>query len=133
MDPIVYLDEHWCRHNQRLSGCLDEAPTCPVIGIAAIQRSIERSGIEDQRHDQRYDQRQARGVGRSSAVRRAVSLYQDAPIPKLRGRGRWLFTFSSSASRITVAIEVPRSAATRRRCLSNSSETMIVVRCTGHL
>jgi hypothetical protein len=50
----------------------------------------------------------------------------EAPLPRLRGRGRWRSSFSSTASRIRAAIEVRRSAAIRRnRCRSSAGADLV--------
>lgn len=55
----------------------------------------------------------------------AVSVWPEAPMPRLRGRGLWLLTFSSRASRIKAAMDVRCSAAIiRRRCNSSSGREM---------
>ena len=71
-----------------------------------LDRPVERPNVvEDQRH--------ARGPGRSSADLRVVSRAPDEPTPRLRGGGRQRASFSSIASRTIVALETPRSAASR--------------------
>lgn len=105
MDPVVHLDKHRGRDDQRLLGLFDEPAACLVVGIAPIERCVQRPGVEDQRH--------GGGSGRSSPARRAVSQWPEAPMPRLRGRGRNVASFSSTASRMIAAIEVRRSAAIR--------------------
>ena len=58
----------------------------------------------------------------------AVSVCPEAPIPQLRGRGRYLLAFSSKASRTKAAIDVRRSAAMTLRRFNKSSGMEIVVR-----
>ena len=65
----------------------------------------------------------------SSAVRLAVSVKPEAPIPPLLGLGRWLFAFSSRHSRTRAAMDIFRSAAMMRSRSIKSSEMEIVVRC----
>jgi hypothetical protein len=125
VNPIVHLhqDERW--NHQRLGCVLHKRPAASVRGIVSVQSRIEGARIQDQRHD--------RGCGRSSPERSAVSLCPEAPSPRLRGRGRRLGTFSSSASRINSAIDVPRSAAISRKRTTRCSGVMIVVRCMPSL
>jgi hypothetical protein len=103
VNPVVHLDQDNGWNYQRLGCLLHELPATSVGGIVSVQRGVERTRIQDQRHE--------RGWGRSSPARAAVSEWPDAPRPRLRGRGLWLPTLSSSASRINSAIDVPRSAA----------------------
>jgi hypothetical protein len=91
-----------------------------MVIVAAIERSIQRASVEDQRHE--------RGSGRSSADRRATSLVPEEPTPRLRGSGRSPASFSSIASRTIVAIETPLSAATRFRRARVSTGMVRVVR-----
>ena len=80
VDPVVHFDEHGSRDDERLIGRLDERTARSMIRVAAVQRSVQRARVEDQRHE--------RGFARSSTVRRAVSAHPDAPIARLRGAGR---------------------------------------------
>lgn len=105
VNPVVHFDEYRRRDYQRFLGFFDEPPARSVIGVASVERRVQRPGIEDQRH--------GRGSGRSSPARRAVSECPDAPMPRLRGRGRKVASFSSTASRMIAAIEVRRSSANR--------------------
>lgn len=75
-------------------------------GVAAVERGVEGSRVEDQR--------QGRGSGRSSEAVRAVSWRPEAPMPRERGLGRCVASFSSSASRTNYAIDTRRSAAATR-------------------
>jgi hypothetical protein len=65
VDPVVHLHEHGGGNDEHLIGMLDQLPATGVIGIAPIERCVERACIEDQRHDL--------GSGRSFPDRRAVS------------------------------------------------------------
>jgi hypothetical protein len=120
VDPIVDLHQHGGGDDQGLLGFLDEAPARRVVGIASVERGVQWTRIEDQRHE--------RGSGRSRAVRRAVSEWPEAPMPKLRGRGRCFATVSSSASRTKAAIEVRRSAAIDRTRSRRPSGSEMVIR-----
>ena len=66
VDPVVDFDEDRCGNDQRLLRRLDEPAAGWMVRIASIKRGVEGPGIQDQRH--------GRGAGRSSAVRRAVSV-----------------------------------------------------------
>jgi len=120
MDPVVDFDEDWRRDDQLFVGGLDQSTTSPVIRVGPVEGRVQRSGVEDQRH--------ARGSGRSSALRRAVSDVPEAPIPRLLGFGASRSTFSSIASLMMVAIETPLSAAMRRRRRRTASSRESVVR-----
>ena len=60
VDEVIHFDQHRRGNHQRLGGLLDQAPTGPVVGIVAIQGSVQRARVQDQR--------QGRGTGRSIAV-----------------------------------------------------------------
>lgn len=120
VNPVIHFDEHRRRDDQPLLGFFDEPPACSVVGVASVERRVQRPGIEDQRH--------GRGSGRSSPARRAVSECPDAPMPRLRGRGLKVASFSSTASRMSAAIEVRRSSAIRWRSRSSGSSMEMVVR-----
>ena len=120
LDQVIDFYENRARNQDRLTCLLDQPPTACVVVVAAVERGKERSGVKDQR--------QGRGSGRSSPARRAVSGLPDDPTPRLRGRGRELATFSSIASRTTVAMDTPRSAASRRSRARRSAGMVRVVR-----
>ena len=120
VNPVVQLHEHRRRDDERLVCLFDEHPAAKMVGVGAVQRRVNGARVQDQRHE--------RGSARSNAVREAVSVCPDAPTPRLRGRGRYLVTFSSSASLTKAAIEVRCSAASRRNRSSRSLGTEIVVR-----
>lgn len=80
VDPVVHLHQHWSRNDDGLRCGLYEALAGAVVGVAAVQRRIQGSSIDDQR--------QERGSGRSSPERRAVSERPESPTPMLLGRGR---------------------------------------------
>jgi hypothetical protein len=96
-----------------------------ISSVVTIEGGVERARVQDQRHE--------RGCGRSSPAIRAVSWWPEAPRPRLRGCGLSRLTFSSSASRISSAIDVPRSAANCRNRLSRCSGVTTVVRRTPSL
>ena len=79
MDPVVDLDEDRRRNHEGFIGRLDQCAACRVIGVGPVKGRVQRSGVEDQRHE--------RGSGRSFAVRRAVSVVPESPIPRLLGFG----------------------------------------------
>ena len=120
VDPVVDLHEHRRRDDARLLALFDQRSAGGMIGVATIERRVQRTRVEDQRH--------AFGVGRSSPARRAVSQCPDAPTPRLRGTGRSVTIFSWTASRIKAAIETRRSAETWRSFSRSSSGIEIVVR-----
>lgn len=80
VDPVVHLDQDRGRDEQGLIDGLDEPSAGRVVGVAPVERCVERPCVEDQRH--------GRGIGRSSAVRRAVSWWPESPMPRLFGFGR---------------------------------------------
>lgn len=125
VDPVVDLDQDQRRDDEWLGCLLHKFPAASVGSIVSVQRRVQRTGIQDQRHE--------RGCGRSSPARWAVSAWPEAPNPRLRGRGRWLASLSSSASRINSAMDVPRSAAICRRRLIRWSGVTMVVRCMASL
>jgi hypothetical protein len=81
VNPVVHLDEDRGWDDERLLGSFDELATSSMVSVATIERRVEWTGIENQRH--------ARGRLRSTPVRHAVSLLPEAPTPRLRGRGLW--------------------------------------------
>jgi len=119
-DQEVDLDQDRCWDDEGFLGRLDEGTARRMVGVRSIQRRLGRAGVRDQRHE--------RGSGRSPADRRAVSVRPDAPMPMLRGHGRIAATLSWIASRMTVAMDTPRSAAIRRRRSRVSSGSIRVVR-----
>jgi hypothetical protein len=120
LDQVVDFDQDRTRDQERLVRLFNQSAATLVIIVATVERRIQRTGVEDQR--------QGRGSGRSSVDRRAVSLSPDDPTPRLRGRGRDAASFSSMASRTMVAIDTPRSAATRRSRARRSAGMVKVVR-----
>ena len=61
-------------------------------------------------------------------LRRAVSVTPEAPMPRLFGRGACCSIVASIASRISAAMEIPRSAAMRRNFIRVSTSRVMVVR-----
>ena len=120
VDPVVDLHENRRRDHDGLICPFDQVPACRVILVRAIERRVQRPCIEDQRQD--------RGSGRSSPVLRAESVVPDAPAPRLRGFGECRSIVESIASRMTAAIEMPRSDAIRRSRRRVSRSRVIVVR-----
>ncbi len=123
--PIIDFHKYGRWNHERLVRVLDQNPARLVIRVFAIERGIHRAGVEYQRQDL--------GTGRSSPARRAVSVKPDAPMPRLRGRGRCSTTFSSKASRTTESTSTPRSAATLASLSSNSGGISIVARFIASL
>jgi hypothetical protein len=80
VNPVVQLDEDRLRNHEGFVCELDQLPTCPVVGVAPVQGSVDRTRIEDQR--------QVRVPARSSRELRATSDRPEAPTPRLLGFGR---------------------------------------------
>lgn len=80
VDPGVDLDQYGRRDDERFVGVLDESARGGVVGIATVERGVQRARVEDQHLE--------RGGGRSSPAVRAVSEVPDAPMPRLFGGGR---------------------------------------------
>ena len=80
VDPVVDLDQDRRGDHERLVRRLDERPTRRVISVRAIQRRVQGTGVQDQRH--------SRGSGRSSPLWRAVCDTPEAPMPRVRRFGR---------------------------------------------
>jgi hypothetical protein len=118
MNPVVHLDEDWSGNDQRFLGRLDEPAAGGVVGIAPIQRGVDRCPGSAPRT-------RLRALLRCAPC---LSAWPDAPTPRLRGCGRCWPTASSTALRISSAMEIPRSAATVRRRLRRFSGSEIVVR-----
>lgn len=80
VNPIIHLDQNGGWDDEGFPCAFDELATPGVIRVAAIERRVQWSRVENQRHE--------RGMGRRSPLSRAVSRVPESPTPRLRGRGR---------------------------------------------
>ncbi len=49
-DEVVELGQNRARDHQSLVALLDQTTAASVVTISAVQRRVERAGVEDQRH-----------------------------------------------------------------------------------
>src|SRR6266540_2819429 len=120
--PVVDFHQNRRREHQLFRGRYKKVSAFDMAAVRAVEYGEQRARIEDQRHE--------RGTGRCSPDSSPVSVYPEAAIPIMLGRGRGFgaATFASRASRITVASDTSRRRARSRSLSSRSLGAIIVVR-----